>query len=418
MTIAREGGSASMSPARCRITAETINGPAIGLSVHGKIDLCRGLLSWLVVLCHAFQVATTIHPSAATSLTPSQYALLDHTVNAGFVWVMGFFVLSGYCIHQAVARRLSAPTLSLKLYLAARLSRILPLYYLALGFAVIAEPWLTASDGLDVSGLVGQIFLVQNLTHQFGSFTPSWSLTNEVFYYLLYGVLAATVGRHKGWPFWIGMGLCLLVGSVLQLAYLNEYRSPFVLKTGMLFGLGFNWFLGVGVAVYREEIRRSPIALALARAWPLVLALGIAGYHQGLPIQTAYLGGGLAFALLLIRIVAVPGREGGIIEPPWATRFVHFAGLSSYPTYLFHFTFMWLLAKAMIRWNLVASWVSMMGLLVASSLAFGAVLGWYAERPIMRWRAGFLARLERPDTPGSPTSVASRAFARPGKEAL
>src|SRR5258708_2852601 len=74
----------------------------IGLSAHGRIDLLRGLLSWLVVVCHGFATAYAIHPTAGRSLTAGQHALLDHTVNAGFVWVMGFFVLSGYCIHLSV----------------------------------------------------------------------------------------------------------------------------------------------------------------------------------------------------------------------------------------------------------------------------------------------------------------------------
>ena len=113
-----------------------------------------------------------------------------------------------------------------------------------------------------------------------------------------------------------------------------------------------------------------------------------------MPIQTAYLGGGVAFALLLARVVAAPGPEAGVVEPAWATRLVRFAGLSSYPTYLFHFTFMWLLAEAMDRWNLVGHWSTMMGVLVVSSIVLGGLLGWYLERPIMRWRSGFLARLE------------------------
>ena len=37
---------------------------------------------------------------------------------------------------------------------------------------------------------VAQVLMVQNLSQTFGSFAASWSITNEVFYYVLYGLLA------------------------------------------------------------------------------------------------------------------------------------------------------------------------------------------------------------------------------------
>ena len=55
------------------------------------------------------------------------------------------------------------------------------------------------------------------------------------------------------------------------------------------------------------------------------------------------------------------------------------------------------------------------GVLAASSLALGGVLGWVLERPMMRWRSGFLARLEE----GSPVRrplVADLGLAGLGKE--
>jgi peptidoglycan/LPS O-acetylase OafA/YrhL len=413
MTMSGECRSSRPGTARKAEPSEVPKARAFGLTVHGKIDLWRGALAWLVVVCHAFSVATSVHPSAR-SLSVSQYALLDHTINAGFVWVMGFFVLSGYCIHQAVARRLSGPSFPLGAYLAARLTRILPLYYIALAFAVLVEPLIATTrvgfdyERLDLAGLLNQVFLVQNLTHHYGSFTPSWSLTNEVAYYLIYGLLASAVGRRRGWPLGVGLGLCLVVGGSLQTAYLLGYRSPAVLKTGLLFGLGVNWFLGVGVAVYREEIGRSHVALGVARAWPVVLGLAFAGYHLGMPIQFAYVVGGLAFALLLVRVVATPGPADGVVEPAWATKLVGLAGLSSYPTYLFHFPLMWLLAAGMMRWDLAKDWVTMMGVLVAASLAVGLVLGLCLERPIMKWRAGVLAGLEGASRP--PRLVAASGF--------
>jgi peptidoglycan/LPS O-acetylase OafA/YrhL len=189
-----------------------------------------------------------------------------------------------------------------------------------------------------------------------------------------------------------------------------------VLKTGLLFGLGFNWFLGVGIAVWRDRIRRSPTLLALARSWPLVLAASFVGYHRGLTIQFAYVCSGIAFALLMIRMVAAPVPSGGLVEPPWITRMAGFAGLSSYPTYLFHNPFMWVIATAIVRRDLVDHWTTLWGILVVSSLLMGGLLGWFAERPIMRWRGDFLARSDRRSSAGRIVAGPGFARARLGRE--
>ena len=48
--------------------------------------------------------------------------------------------------------------------------------------------------------------MIQNLTQTFGSYAPSWSITNEVFYYVFFGLLTFAVARRSRWPATIGMG--------------------------------------------------------------------------------------------------------------------------------------------------------------------------------------------------------------------
>ena len=79
--------------------------------------------------------------------------------------MIGFFAISGYCIQLSVSRAIEADVFPLTSYLAARLSRILPLYYLGLAFAVAIE-WLIAPDrpfcwpnGITAACLFGQLFI-------------------------------------------------------------------------------------------------------------------------------------------------------------------------------------------------------------------------------------------------------------------
>ena len=97
--------------------------------------------------------------------------------------------------------------------------------------------------GLDGPTFLGQLFMVQNLYETFGSFASSWSITNEVFYYVLYGVLAwRLAGAARCRPAWVGLGLCVAVAIVGQTLYVTVGRNPYVYRTGMLFGLGMIWF--------------------------------------------------------------------------------------------------------------------------------------------------------------------------------
>ena len=370
-----------------------------GLTAFGQIDLCRGLFSILVVLCHGFTAAWSMDRGASNTISTAAHDWLLDSVGAGFYWVMGFFVLSGYCIHQSVDRQIADGRFDLRRYLIARATRILPLYYLALAFAIGAEAIgstirVGASDALDDRAvLLAQAFVVQNLGRCYPGFVASWSITNESIYYLLYGLLAAWAAGQRAIPVRVGLATCLLVGATLQIVYLAGYQAAWVIRVGLLFGLGINWFLGVLVAVERDRIRRSAWVQGFARLWPVVLGSAVVGYHFGLPIQGAYMVSGVAFTGLMIRMTASGRSEVAVEEPGWATAAVGFLGLMSYPTYLFHAPWQ-SLATVLLPWmGWDADWRITWMVLTASSLALGAAIGWCVERPIMRWRGDLLARL-------------------------
>jgi peptidoglycan/LPS O-acetylase OafA/YrhL len=74
------------------------------LSLHEKIDICRGVFAALVVMAHALETAWGVHPEAKRRLPETVRNVLDSVFGLGIYYVMGFFVLSGYCIHLSVAR--------------------------------------------------------------------------------------------------------------------------------------------------------------------------------------------------------------------------------------------------------------------------------------------------------------------------
>ncbi len=362
-----------------------------------KIDICRGLFAFLVVAAHSVDIAWSIHPEA-----PSQYSwwvhrFLLYVVAAGVFWVIGFFVISGYCIQLSVSRATEDGKFPLSTYLAGRLSRILPLYYLALAFALLAE-WLmvggrptTWPNGLDGNTVLAQIFMLQNFIQTYGSFAPSWSITNEMFYYIFYGFLVCVALNRGVRATTLGMAVCLAVAVPMNLVYFLVNRSLFICGLGMLFGLGTFWFMGALVADHSELLRQSRVARLGSRGWPVVLVAAMAmWFSQHVHLQFLYMTLAAAFTLMLVRIVTADNGPTAAAAPERPAALPRILGLASYPTYVFHGPLLMLVASLIVRWDLIADWRITWLVLVVIGITSGTALGLLVERPIMAWRAAWL----------------------------
>jgi peptidoglycan/LPS O-acetylase OafA/YrhL len=370
-------------------------------TMNDKIDVCRGLFAFLVVAAHAVDIAWAIHPEG-----PSQYPwwlhrFLLYVVAAGVYWVIGFFVISGYCIQLSVSRAIERGSFPLSNYLTGRLSRILPLYYLALLWAMTVE-WLIAgarphcwSNGINGNALIAQVFVLQNLTQTYGSYAPSWSITNEMFYYLFYGFLVCIAVKRGIRATTLGMIACVTIALPMNLLYFTWNRSPFVCAVGLLFGLGTFWFSGALVAEYQESLRRSRAVRVGSRFWPLILATAIVmWFSQHVHLQLVYVMLAMAFTMMLVQIVTADEKSALTDERSRTSPLPQLLGLASYPTYLFHGPLLMLVASLIMRSKLINDWRLTWFILVFVGISSGTALGYLIERPIMAWRASWLKSLK------------------------
>lgn len=119
----------------------------------------------------------------------------------GFAGVSFFFMLSGYILSHSYAARLRDGRIARREYLALRVARIAPLHWLCgLPLAV----WALASSGvatLPVS--LANLALLQSWVpddHWYFSLNePSWSLSDELFFYACFGWLALWPTRRVAW---------------------------------------------------------------------------------------------------------------------------------------------------------------------------------------------------------------------------
>jgi peptidoglycan/LPS O-acetylase OafA/YrhL len=171
-----------------------------------SIDSLRGLAALIVVIYHARAMLWI-----GLSETWRQYGLSLDIINwlgyatapfsLGGLAVALFFVLSGYCIHRKNALTLSQnpnTKLELKQFIARRLWRIYPVYFISLCITAIIDAYLITyhptyvHPGQDNSffAFIMSLLSLQGLAAApFGSNGVFWTLALELHFYAIYPLL-------------------------------------------------------------------------------------------------------------------------------------------------------------------------------------------------------------------------------------
>jgi exopolysaccharide production protein ExoZ len=228
-----------------------------------------------------------------------------------------FFVISGFIIWSTTSE------ISMPDYFWKRLTRVLPLYWivLAVTFAsVTAKPAFFYNHDASIENFFRSLVLLPRLKD--GAFHPvvvqGWTLSYEMFFYCLLGVLMA-VGLR-----WRLIGTCatllvfVAIGQILDLGYSGAFAAPIVLE----------FVAGVLIAYVagRLEFSRSAIVVAV-----LLAVVGFAASQTLTADWPRVLKWGIPAALL---VVAAVGLEPWFRQHP--VRVLVYFGDASYSIYLWH----------------------------------------------------------------------------------
>jgi peptidoglycan/LPS O-acetylase OafA/YrhL len=326
-----------------------------------SLQAARGLAAILVVICHA---------AAFVGEEPS----LWHRY-AVYVWLRGtalgvqpFFVLSGIVLYTAHREDIRQRRNGMVFYWK-RFRRIYPLYWifllptlrkhsaLAVGkLAYMGDPWVVASSVLLVHLFSWRSIMV-----------VSWTLFDEILFYLLFSVLLFNKR--------IGATL-LLIWFSASLFFLNPaemYWSTIFSPNHLLFGMG------VAVAwALEHEWRVRPRLLFWLGLLTYVACIVVDGlWSRGIAVRLA---AGLGATGILYG-AAVLERDGKWKIAGWLT----FLGDASYSIYLAHFMVVSAVARfCYAHWGRlpvpVAGW---MALLIGCGVAAGIGVHLAIERPLL-----------------------------------
>jgi exopolysaccharide production protein ExoZ len=296
--------------------------------------------------------------------------------NFGAVGVDVFFVISGFIIATTTQGQTGVGAAGAFLW--RRFRRVAPIYWL-LSLPILIGMARGGTLSPEVAAATFLFWPFSGLEMTFPTLGPGWTLCFEMLFYAGFG-LAIAGGRRVGWGLVGAYAAMLVAGLIVAAPVLRFCGAPIILE----------FLLGVGIA---SVWRFAPRGLAL---W----AVGLAVVGFGLGLVFGY-GGiddvralndpwnglrraavwGLPSALLVFGVVrmertdAAPGRLG---------RAAAFMGDASYSIYLVHVLVIRALGR-MFESGLVAlPGDAVVALTVIASLAAGAVVHVWIERPLLR----------------------------------
>jgi peptidoglycan/LPS O-acetylase OafA/YrhL len=354
--------------------------PADGGGRHNNFNTLRLAMAILVLWSHCWALWY-----GAESFEPLSI-ILNGTYNAGNIGVLAFFTISGFLITLSWQR-----SSGFRLYLAKRVARIVPGYFVAMLLcSLVVAPLLSERafgrfSGAETLGIASNL-LLRGYTVPTPGFDGAlngslWSIPFEFWCYI--GVMVVGLLGLLRWRLLVSGGAALvLVGRVL----LDDVgkRPGGGGWIGLVFGFPYFWFLvlppfllGMTALLYRKHLPRSGMlaialtALTIASAWvPLPGGWAGAPTRLLLPPAMAYLIFYIAF------------------HPRWRLGDAARYGDFSYGTYLYAFPIQQLLKPGFAALGLASFTLyvvaSTMLSLIAGVASWFLVERWFELRKMRR----------------------------------
>ncbi len=326
---------------------------------------------------------------------PAMFGPFAPMVNNAFVFVGGFFLLSGFILAYNYADR--GATLTKREFWLARFSRLYPVYLLALviSYQMLELEWHYQTRTHFFEGLFLTPLMLQGLSPLLATFwnTVAWTLSSEVMLYIAFPyIIAMRWPRNTKKLAWMVMGFWAL-GLVLPALYLyfqpdgiahtNRFSPGMWLRTLKFTPIAYipTFLAGFVLGKLQSGAKISD----RMRLWMSAAALAVlaAIFHwciYALPYPMLHTG--LLSPVFALLILGLSGDHG--ISKFFALRPLVIFGEATYCLYLLHFNCINLMNKYHVAARLhmmpIEPWFSYS---VAALLALAAFYG--VEMPGRRW---------------------------------
>lgn len=352
-----------------------------------RIDRLRGLLAIGVLLGHVIDLAHLSAPNASGTLFSIAMTTRPYF---GVVCVIGFIVLSGYCIARSTMTRFVPGE-----YTVMRITRVHPLLIAAVLLTALVE-WMAAGSpyrpdmwvvGRDIRKFLVALAGFSGFKGPFGALAPAYTISFELLYYAIWGLaMTAAYGRSRRALLISSAAAVVLIVVGGWLRGMLGWFAGFVPVAGIALFPG--WLLGAGLALMQDQVTRVTRVIPNWAAWLLfvtVYAYCVDAF--GLPFVAAasdyfhvvYMTilSGLFFTIVAAWLARPsPARSA---TDTWL-------GEISYPLFVIHGPTIIGVQFAMNAWHIRLTFAAELAILLAASFATATLLLMFVERPVMAWR--------------------------------
>jgi peptidoglycan/LPS O-acetylase OafA/YrhL len=278
---------------------------------------------------------------------PTRQSYWNNFLSLGYVGVSIFFILSGYILTAVYLR--GNREISYRKFYVARFARIYPLYAMSL---LIVAPFTWASiENRSLhyhllrfaSDYVGSLGMIQAWLPGLGtSNVPSWSVSAEAFFYLVFPAIGLAIATKIYKPLRLAF-ILWLISIAISLTLCKTIHSPYIWRDNFSFAR-FNpllrlpeFLIGVCAALWR------PRTIPKCLSWMSVLIyLGLIPLIVHIP-ELVISNGLLApvFVALIMGLETLNGKFERFLSSPVLVTLGH----ASYSLYLLHFPVLFLLTS-------------------------------------------------------------------------
>lgn len=310
---------------------------------------------------------------------------LHHIFYEGYVGVSFFFVLSGFILAYVYQQSFQENKVSKRFFYVARLARIYPLHILTMLIWVymrkdhpLNEPYIT--------NFISNIFLVQSFypTEEIRFNAASWSLSTEMFFYLLFPFLIAwfTTMKHRFLVVFTAISVLVLLLCPILSGSKNEewflYSFPPVRLLDFVLGILFyNICQTIKVKNLVKSI--SPTLLEL-----LVIALFLVFYTSAYFIPQVYRHS-LWYWIPVGLFISVFYFQAGKISQFLSNDTFVWLGEISFAFYLFHEIVIWYTDRALFLLGIEVDRPIIFMLGVTFTIIVSGFSLKYVEKPANKW---------------------------------
>jgi peptidoglycan/LPS O-acetylase OafA/YrhL len=360
-----------------------------------RIDRLRGLLAIGVLLGHAIDLARLSAPNPSGTLFSLAQAARPYF---GFICVVGFIALSGYCIARSTMRRFAPGD-----YVVKRVTRVYPLLIVAALLAGLLEwvaldnshrplMWSLERDGRDLKRFVWAVLGCSGFKGLFGALSPAYTISFELFYYAIWGVaMTAAAGRARR-----ALLMAAAIGVVL-IVFGGRMRESLGWFAGFLpfsaIAVLPGWLLGAALAVAEGPLSRIARRIPTWATWLVFIwffAYFVDAFNPVDVLANQYLTFGYYTIMsgLFLTVVAA-----WLAEPTPAPRASDtWLGEMSYPLFLMHGPAIIALQFALNAAGVQLPFAANLAILLGAAFAAAMVAVTLVERPVMAWRRRLRSR--------------------------